>query len=294
MSETRDQQRHSDSTPAIAPIEGRRSRIRIARGTERAAVVVKSASLGKARVVVGGMALAIAAVAIVWFVRREHAAINVARDIQSYEALELPARETVREIPSHFLDPLYIYPIASVRGVPLPETYPSLAHWTHPVVGIARKIPILPEGHFGAERSGVLRVKCGAGHCGTDLEGPIGLRVVAVTAGTIFQIDRSRDGADGRSGRYVRIEHDDGAITSYMHLNTIAEGIEIGVRVEEGQQIGTLGRTGIHQAQPHVHFSLELPKVPGMHAREETLRYVDAAPFLVRATLIEEQPVTAP
>jgi hypothetical protein len=235
-----------------------------------------------------GAALAAGTIAIAAYtLRSDHDApvVNVA----TCEVAETAALAVTHEDVVSADDPMVRYPIPNVHGTLLTAMYPSLGtEWIHPVVGTERTLPLLPSGHFGAERAGALRVICGrGGHCGSDLDGPIGRPIVAVTAGTVHEIDRSRNGKDGRSGRYVRIEHDDGVMTSYMHLNSIADGLEIGDRIEPGQQVGTLGKTGIHSAHPHLHFSIEVPKVPGTTGRRASLRYVDPAPFLLRSTIRE-------
>ncbi len=45
-------------------------------------------------------------------------------------------------------------------------------------------------------------------------------------------------------GRQVWIDHGNGVVTRYCHLGLIAEGIEEGVEVEEGQVIGGVGESG--------------------------------------------------
>ena len=84
------------------------------------------------------------------------------------------------------------------------------------------------------------------GHCGVDLDGPEGRPVVAVADGVVVRVERHELGLDGKSGRYVRIEHDDGTLTAYMHLDEIADGLELGDHVDGGQYIGTLGATAVY------------------------------------------------
>src|SRR5262249_27176939 len=96
---------------------------------------------------------------------------------------------------------------------------------------------------------------------------------------------RSELGLDGRSGRYVRIEHDDGTLTAYMHLDAIAEDLQVGDHVDGGQYIGTLGATAVYSAPPHLHFTLEVPNHPGAHGDNTDTHFVDPAPFLVRAAI---------
>lgn len=176
--------------------------------------------------------------------------------------------------------------IPMLGGASIAETYPSLIGWTHPVAASSELMPPLNTRWFGAERAGVERRECGAGHCGVDLDAPRGRPVVAVAAALVLTVDRLEDGVDGRSGRYVRLQHDDGAITAYMHLDDVASGLRGGDRVMAGQYLGTLGASGIHSALPHLHFSLEVPRTTGQRGARIETRYVDPAPFLVRAKIV--------
>jgi hypothetical protein len=182
------------------------------------------------------------------------------------------------------------YAIPVHAGRPLDETFPSLRAWTHPVTASAELMPAQVSRQFGSHRDGIDRPECGAGHCGVDLDGPRGRPLVAVAAGTVVRVERSELGLDGRSGRYVRIEHDDGTLTAYMHMDEVAH-LRVGQRVAGGQYIGTLGATAVFAAAPHVHFSLEAPRRPGQHGDTTDTRYLDPAPFLARST-IADLPIT--
>jgi murein DD-endopeptidase MepM/ murein hydrolase activator NlpD len=164
-------------------------------------------------------------------------------------------------------------------GEPLDERYPTLRDWVHPVTATRQLVPDKATRWFGATRQGVEREECASGHCGVDLGGPRGQPVVAVAWGIVEHVERSWMGRDGRSGRYVRIAHPDGVFTAYMHLDDIAEGIDVGDEVQPGQMVGTLGKSGVVNAGEHLHFSLE---VPGARRSE----YVDPAPFLRRAVVV--------
>ncbi len=173
-------------------------------------------------------------------------------------------------------------PVATIpmRGdEPLDSWYPTLADWAHPITGTSELVPTRRTRWFGAERAGVDRdthAECGAGHCGVDLGGPRGTPVVAVAWGTVVRVEHSEMGRDGRSGRYVRIEHPDQVYTQYMHLDAIADGLELGDEVEQGQVIGSLGRSGIVNGEAHVHFTLQA-------VVDDQLLYIDPVPFLARA-----------
>jgi murein DD-endopeptidase MepM/ murein hydrolase activator NlpD len=191
-------------------------------------------------------------------------------------------------------DLLARYPIGSLHDTPLDDLFPSLDGWIHPVVGTENPIANYTTGMFGAGRDGIERDECKSGHCGTDISGPIGRPIVAVADGTVVRVEHSEMGRDGRSGRYVRIEHVDGVLTSYMHLDTIRDGIKVGMHVRAGDKLGTLGKSGTHFSAPHLHFALEIPKVPGTHGDNTNTRYIDPAPFLVRALITEDVDRTHP
>jgi murein DD-endopeptidase MepM/ murein hydrolase activator NlpD len=185
------------------------------------------------------------------------------------------------------------YEVPVRGGVRLDEAFPSLRAWTHPVTGSAELMPDQASRHFGAHREGIERPECGEGHCGVDLDGPRGRPIVAVAAGTVVRIELSELGLDGRSGRYIRVEHDDGTFTSYMHMDAVAE-LRVGDRVAAGQYVGTLGATAVFSSVPHLHFSLEVLAHPGLHGDVTDTHYVDPAPFLVRSMIGEPpHPVAA-
>ena len=179
------------------------------------------------------------------------------------------------------------YEVPVVDGKRLDERFPSLHGWIHPVTGSAELMPEQGSRHFGAQRIGIERAECGAGHCGVDLDGPRGRPIVAVASGVVVRVERSELGLDGRSGRYVRIQHDDGTLTAYMHLDDVAGDLEVGDHVEGGQYIGTLGATAVYAAPPHLHFSVEIPRRGDLHGDITDTRYVDPAPYLVRATIVK-------
>ena len=203
------------------------------------------------------------------------------------ETLVVHAELTSREERPPRPDPKAEYPVPDDDdGMPLDEMYPSLREWAHPVTATHELMPPQASRHFGAERKGIERPECGAGHCGVDLDGPRGQPIVAVADGIVVRVEHSELGLDGKSGRYVRIQHEDGTLTAYMHLDDIADGLEVGDHVDAGQFIGTLGATATYSAPPHLHFSLEIPNHDDLYGDITDTHYVDPAPFLVRATVL--------
>lgn len=172
------------------------------------------------------------------------------------------------------------------RGVRLDESFPSLRTWTHPVSETPELMPEKISRQFGSHRDGIERAECGEGHCGVDLDGPRGRPIVAVAPGVVVRVELRELGLDGRSGRYVRIEHHDGTLTSYMHMDDVAP-VRVGERVTAGQYLGTLGASAVFESAPHLHFALEVPDRPysGWMGDHTNTHYADPAPFLVRATI---------
>jgi murein DD-endopeptidase MepM/ murein hydrolase activator NlpD len=242
-------------------------------------------------VVVASAAIGIGLAYLPWRGSNAHAEANVSAELSGRELVGIEA-SGVREIippPSSYVEtPLQArFPVPRIGNERLDAMFPSLDGWIHPVTASDEILPSQGSRRFGATRVGVERAECGAGHCGVDLDGPRGRPIVAVAAGTVVHIEHSELGRDGRSGRYVRIEHDDGALTAYMHLDRIAPGLESGDRVDAGQYLGTLGATAVRSAAPHLHFGLELPNRAGTHGDHTDTHYVDPAPFLVRATVVQ-------
>ncbi|MEV6812095.1 M23 family metallopeptidase [Micromonospora sp. NPDC051296] len=100
---------------------------------------------------------------------------------------------------------------------------------------------------------------------GTDIFADCGEPFVAVTDGTIGEVSR-RDRYDKRGpqgpyngGLSVSVIGDDGVRYYGSHLTEVAEGIDPGVRVRAGQQLGTVGRTGNANNVCHLHFGISPP-----------------------------------
>ncbi len=265
--------------------------VRHARPVEVVAVVAPQPRASR-RVIAGGAAAVLVAACLVPVVQRRLRvpAASLASIELPEESAPLAIRGTARdEAPPPAQSAEARFPVPLDNGALLDELFPSLREWAHPVTDTREQMPDQQSRWFGAERAGLetIRPECGAGHCGVDLDGPRGQPVVAVADGVVVRVERHEFGLDGRSGRYVRIEHDDGTLTAYMHLDDIADGLDVGDVVEAGQMIGTLGATAVYSSAPHLHFSLEVPRHPGtQHGDHSDTRYVDPAPFLVRATVV--------
>jgi peptidoglycan hydrolase-like protein with peptidoglycan-binding domain len=100
---------------------------------------------------------------------------------------------------------------------------------------------------FGAPRSQ-------GGHDGIDIIAPSGAPVVAVADGVIDRMSRTDTGLGGIR---LWLRDDAGTTYYYAHLSSIPAGLEIGVRVKAGQQVGAVGRTGDARGGVfHLHFEM--------------------------------------
>jgi murein DD-endopeptidase MepM/ murein hydrolase activator NlpD len=87
-------------------------------------------------------------------------------------------------------------------------------------------------------------------HLGVDYAAPRGSAVVAVASGTVVSA-----GWAGQGGNQVRIRHDRGVETYYLHLSSFAPGIRAGASVDQNQIVGRVGSTGAATG-PHLDFRL--------------------------------------
>jgi murein DD-endopeptidase MepM/ murein hydrolase activator NlpD len=93
-------------------------------------------------------------------------------------------------------------------------------------------------------------------HRGTDFAAPTGTPIYASGSATV-----DFAGMKGANGNFVRLRHDNGWQTLYLHMNRILSGIEPGVHVAQGQQIGEIGTTG-RSTGPHLHYEVHIDGQP--------------------------------
>jgi murein DD-endopeptidase MepM/ murein hydrolase activator NlpD len=108
-------------------------------------------------------------------------------------------------------------------------------------------------------------------HHGTDYRGKRGTPVLAAGNGTVVFAGRR-----GGYGRVVFIDHGNGIITRYAHLNKIE--VKVGDQLLAGQRLGQLGSSG-RTTGAHLHFEVRL------HGRS-----VDPNTAMIVAELWRENP----
>lgn len=123
---------------------------------------------------------------------------------------------------------------------------------------------------FPVQPQGVADFAAG-GHAypATDVFAPIGTDFIAVTGGVVDFVsftdrwDSATNDPAVAGGLCVAIVGDDGIRYYGSHLSVIAKGIRQGVRVEAGQPLGLVGKSGnAVNTPPHLHFGISHPTYP--------------------------------
>ena len=85
-------------------------------------------------------------------------------------------------------------------------------------------------------------------HEGIDFVAPIGTPVVSTAAGRVVQARHN-----GAYGNMVEVEHAEGFVTRYAHLQSMQ--VQPGQEVRAGERLGQLGNTG-RSTGPHLHYEV--------------------------------------
>ena len=113
----------------------------------------------------------------------------------------------------------------------------------------AEKLTVLPvsgqlTSEFGLRK--LSRKSATRMHKGIDISAPKGTEVVASAGGTVVAAERHK-----AYGQVVDIDHGNGLVTRYAHLNSYC--VVLGEQVQAGTPLGTVGRTG-RTTGPNLHF----------------------------------------
>jgi len=116
-------------------------------------------------------------------------------------------------------------------------------------VGSAPKNAPKGSGRFAWPTQGLLTQRYWSGHLGIDIANRTGVPVRAADDGYVVMAGRDTWGY----GNQVLIDHGNGYMTRYAHLDSIK--VKAGDAVQRNQQIGTMGNTG-RSTGPHLHFEI--------------------------------------
>lgn len=90
----------------------------------------------------------------------------------------------------------------------------------------------------------------GAPHNGIDIANEIGTPIYAVMDGTVIN-----SGPASGFGNWIRIQHEDGSISVYGHMQADMLYVSEGEQVKSGQNIAGIGSEG-QSTGPHLHFEI--------------------------------------
>ncbi|AGG68039.1 M23 family metallopeptidase [Corynebacterium callunae] len=85
-------------------------------------------------------------------------------------------------------------------------------------------------------------------HAGLDIANVVGTPILAAMGGTVID-----SGPASGFGQWIRIQHDDGSIAVYGHMETL--DVSVGEQVTAGQKIAGMGNRGFSTGS-HLHFEL--------------------------------------
>ena len=86
--------------------------------------------------------------------------------------------------------------------------------------------------------------------------------MLAAREGLVMQVEDDFEGAGlnrekfGGRANHVRIQHPDGTMGVYAHLQPESVTVQAGQRVRTGQRLGASGNTGFSSG-PHLHFAVQ-------------------------------------
>nr|WP_246598560.1 M23 family metallopeptidase [Nocardia tengchongensis] len=154
---------------------------------------------------------------------------------------------------------------AAVAGQPQPWLTPS------PDAALPPGFVLPGVGGFALPAKGLFTsgfgARWGTFHAGIDIAAPLGSPIYAVAAGTVIDAGPAQG-----FGLWVRIRHDDGAISVYGHMYDFS--VSVGERVPAGLQIARIGNRG-DSTGPHLHFEII---INGQH--------VDPQPWLAQRGIV--------
>lgn len=98
-------------------------------------------------------------------------------------------------------------------------------------------------------------IKDGLSNDGVNIKAPVGTKVKAAEKGTVIYVGNKIE----EYGNIVIVQHDNGLISSYAHLNDV--NVKNGASVKSGDVVGTVGKTG-DVTEPQLYFEVMKDKKP--------------------------------
>lgn len=142
-------------------------------------------------------------------------------------------------------------PINNGRQLIIPNgTKPYVARQVAMYRGPVPANAVRGSGNFAWPVSGHITQQFWHGHRAIDVGARAGAPIVAADSGYVI---KASHGWNGGYGRMVMVDHGNGFVSLYAHMNTVY--VRQGENVAKGEQLGTVGNTG-RSTGPHLHFEI--------------------------------------
>lgn len=179
--------------------------------------------------------------------------MHVVRPGDTLSSLALKYKVSVEEIVEFPLNNLKSAdsPINRGRQLIIPNgTKPYVARQVAMYRGPVPANAVRGSGNFDWPVSGHITQQFWHGHRAIDVGARAGAPIVAADSGYVI---KASHGWNGGYGRMVMIDHGNGFVSLYAHMNTVY--VRQGENVAKGEQLGTVGNTG-RSTGPHLHFEI--------------------------------------
>lgn len=141
----------------------------------------------------------------------------------------------------------YVHKLRHDVGDPRPS--PDRYRYALPWQGGTFRITQGPNGRYSHDTP--------KGRYAVDVAMPEGTPIVAARAGQVVKVENTQTGRGNHpSGNFVRVLHDDGTMSVYLHLMKGSVRVQEGQSVRLGQLLAHSGSTG-NSTGPHLHFVVQ-------------------------------------
>ncbi|WP_150305853.1 peptidoglycan DD-metalloendopeptidase family protein [Pseudomonas saliphila] len=162
----------------------------------------------------------------------------------------LPPRDSIRLltlVPDAGKTPSYTPRLRYAIGDPRSE--PTVTQYPLPWSGGPFRVTQGPGGKFSHTGP--------KGRYAIDIAMPEGTPILAARPGLVVNVDNNQSGrGNNPAGNFVRLLHDDGTMSVYLHLQRGSVRVKAGDRVRTGTPLARSGNTG-NSTGPHLHFVVQ-------------------------------------
>lgn len=179
--------------------------------------------------------------------------MHVVRPGDTLSNLAVKYKVTVDEIVGFPLNKLEsaASPISSGSQLIIPNgTKPYVARQVAMYRGPVPANAVRGSGNFAWPVSGHITQQFWHGHRAIDVGARAGSPIVAADSGYVV---KASHGWNGGYGSMVMVDHGNGFVSLYAHMNMVY--VRQGENVAKGEQLGTVGNTG-RSTGPHLHFEI--------------------------------------